>query len=417
VATLALIVSPLVALAPASAIDPPATGQLVNTVALGSTPVTAGLTVHLYLGASPDPDAVSDSNGDFTFSGIPDGTYPATVYGTPSVGSAYYLSEGFNLTFASGAPLGALTMTRAQTISGTVTSGGIPLDNIMVNADSGLHSYSSTTDVNGDYLIPVAFGEEYAVSTYAFPFLDESWDDHHGCGCEFDPVASGSLGAASVTGIDFDLIDLSVAVIFDIYTSFDNSTIGNDYGGVTVHLYRKVSGSWVSVDSGDTDVNGLAPWLFGPSGGDYRVRFSDGTRWLAVQNYEDDTSPGSIPLVNECFVDFPGTADRDFLLYNFTLDELTGAGRCGNPAVPSGGSTTKHPTSRAAAVISTTPTPTPSPSHTQRPRRDPREEPTPTPSPGPVLSTTFDPWGLSWIFVVLLLVAGITVVVVRRRMR
>jgi hypothetical protein len=310
-------------------------------------------------------------------------------------------------------------MTRAQTISGTVTSGGTPLSGIAVVATpDGFFPYFGFTDSNGDYLIAVAFGLDYEVFTAAFPtYIDESWDNHHGCGCDFDPVPSGSLGDAPVSNIDFDLLDAAVAVTFDVYTSFDDSVIGNDYADVTVHLYRRVAGVWVVVESSVTQAFGLA-LLFGPSGGDYRLRFSDGSRWLAIQDYEDNTSPGSIPLTDECFVDFPGASDGDYFEYNFTLDELTGAGRCGNPVGSSGGTTTKHGTARAAVAFTTpTPTPTPSPTHTQRPSQRTTDEPTPTPTARPevVDEASGFPWWLVAIVIALLAILGFIVFMIRRR--
>jgi hypothetical protein len=386
---------------------------------------------------------VDSSTGEFEVPGVDvDGTYTVaffmpdeapyldSVLGGQLLGPAidFDTVETFTVVAEEDYHSVSMTIPAAQLIQGVVSYQPPAPDPLVLVEGAAVLAFSedytyaamAETDVNGEYTLKVAPGLSYEVFVSAgSPYLDQYWDGHIGCGCDYDPVTVGAISDPPTTGIDFHLLTEDDVVTFDVYTSlFD----GNDFEDVTVHLYQQVAGVWTEVATSDTDSDGLT-LLYGLEDNDYRVKFSDGTTWLPIVDVQDANAPGALPLGSQCYYDFEGAELGDEYVYDFHLNEGATVGVCGNASAPSGGggSSGGHHSGGSDTESTSTPTPTPTPTATTEPdddgdggsvpgrsTDDATDEPTTPPADFP--------WG-GWLIVVVVVIAvcGVGFVILRRR--
>jgi hypothetical protein len=291
---------------------------------------------------------------------------------------------------------------------------------IVVIAEDFSYFAIGETDVDGAYSVKVAPGLSYEViADGGPPYLPQAWEQDINCGCDYDPVTVGNAGDPPTTGIDFHLYTEADTVVFDLYTSLFN---GNDFEGVTVHVYQQVAGVWTETMASDTDPYGRM-LLYGLDVDEYRVSFTDGTTALPIVDVEDTNNPGALPLDSTCYFEFDAEIG-DYYEYDFHLNQTATAGVCGNPAAPpsSGGGSSVHHSSGGTTTGSTsTPTPTPTPTATTDPGDDGDGGSVPGRSTDdaaetPDVSAPGFPWlGILIVVIIVLCVGGTGFVILRRR--
>lgn len=367
------------------------------------------------------------------FDGPDDSPYLDAFYrGTPSDA----LGSDFQGSAEQDYALGAFDLETAEYITGTVTTAtGTPIAGATVTALSLVFYdvYTAVSAADGTYSIKVQGDSSvipfnvYEVSAEAAGYIDQWYlNDNGGCGCNIVPVIVGTMSPMPWSDIDFALFPTGT-IIFDTYDGYfdDAATTYEEYEGVTTHVYKKVTGGWQEVTSVTSDVYGHA--VAGASGaGDYRVRFSEGSRWLKVDEFARDGGSFAAPDGDRCFVDLAGLQMSDHVELEFELDEQTAAGVCaGEPAIIPATTPTKGSKPFIARVLAgTTVAPTPSASPSASPSA------APSPEPEPSASATAEPEidqeetaaqpDLGWVWVLIaivlaLLLAGGAVVILRRR--
>lgn len=300
------------------------------------------------------------------------------------------------------------------TISGLVSLGATAVSGADVSAESTWSDfYSTTSAVDGTYTLQVPAGYDFTVEA-----------TKSGLVRGIIPVVS--VGNAPSTAVN--LVMHYATFLFDIYEKTGPTSMVPT-STVTVHLYRQLTGGWQEVASGAASTVQLWTNL----SGNYRLRFSEGSDWLAVSDYEwqddhdsSDAGAHTAPAAAVCVVDFtPADAGAEYL-GGMAVDPASSV-ECGaEPAVVAPpvtpGSTGTGKTRTTSTTTSTTeevaPTATPTPTPSATASDEPDEQPSATPTAAPV--ATSSGIDLGWLFwlagvILLLVLAGGVFWIVRRR--
>ena len=365
----------------------------------------------------------STTDGDFTIPAVWEGgDYTLGVYLDPRATAPYrdgFLgltaepSTGVAIGFALDETGVSVALRPAALIQGTVTTfdGTQPLAGIDLtaeDADAPSEDFYGQTDADGRYTLRVAPGESYAIyaDDPAGRFRSEVYDDKDPCGCGGAPdYVTPALGTPETA--DFDLsLSLAGAAGIDVIAP---------YPGLTVHVYRKVTGGWLPVATGTTDGVGYYEVVI-PRAGEYRLRFSDGGTWIGFRGADGAlaSAPAGTSFGPGCFLD-TGVIDLSAALLGYAHIAFVDFADppstvCGpEPAIAggSGGAGTRAPRpsagASAAADLSSTPTPTPTSTATPRPSATPTPSATPAPEPTPASAP--DLWWVLWVLLAIVVVA------------
>ena len=353
-----------------------------------------------------------DVNGFFEAPGIAvDGDYSVWLdYPTGFVDSFLDGSTGVpsNIFYANAEEdYSGLEAVASTTLSGTVRLGASAFAGVTVDGfASGGANYTTTTDVNGHYSMVVPAGDIYDLVASKTGYLHEF-------------LSNVVVGYAPLTAVDFSMN----AFAFEVDTA-QAAAPASPYVGAQVHLYKKVSGGWqeVAVDAANNYADFTRTQI-----GDYRLRFSEGANWLAVDQFQwtnmnntAETSGASFtdPNPDVCYLDF-STSGRGYYIVHTTVLVSSTVTCAAEPAVvtppstPSG--TKKHGTPAtpdADEAETATPTPTPEPTESTAPADEPSASAVPSPTGGGT--------DLGWLWylaggLVLLILASGGVFIFRRR--
>jgi len=222
--------------------------------------------------------ATTDTNGDYTVSGIPAGDYKVWFDTHNTSGS--YVGEYYNDQGASFGDADTITVTDGTTtsgidaqlaaggfISGRVTDGssnGIANVNVNVHDTNGNNIAWSSTDSNGDYTVqgvPAGDSKVQFWPGHGVYYLEEWYNDQ---GSFNDADAVTVTVGNTTTGIDAQLAD--GGVISGRVT--DGSSTGIQH--VQVDIYDS-NNNWITNFSTDSNGDYTSPGL---PGGDYKVWFN-----------------------------------------------------------------------------------------------------------------------------------------------
>lgn len=170
----------------------------VTSGGIGLAGVMVSLTqAPLELGGAAGKSTTTDSNGNYSFSGIPDGTYLIT----PSKAGYSFSPAGITAEVA-GADVGAQDFAAAFTgysVSGKVTNGSTGLAGVTINL-TGAATQTTTSGSDGTYSFTGLFNGSYLVTPGK-------------AGCSFFPESqSFNISGADVTGLDFALAEGALKV-------------------------------------------------------------------------------------------------------------------------------------------------------------------------------------------------------------
>jgi hypothetical protein len=326
-----------------------------------------------------------------------------------------------------GVTVPSMTLADAAVITGHVSSGGVALAGIEVEAENSDDYAYDETDSFGEYTLYVRPGSDYVVYTYGDALHAGMTFDGYDCSCTgYTPVTTSVLTPA--TDIDFDLLyspefDIEGVVAEDVAPAY------LPVEGLAVKLYKlSVGGVWVLHDD-FVSIPGAPNFGFTlTSTGEYRIQFVDaGGRVLMVVDGFTATgfgTPVDLDPAPACYAELGNL--QDYTIVIALIDPATAAGICAAlaaPIPPSGGGgtgTTKKPrgtttTSFVAATPTPTPSATPTSSATPRPSASATPSATPVATDEPPASAP-DLWWLLWVLlgVVVIVVVGGVVYFVRR---
>ena len=370
-----------------------------------------------------------DSNGDFEVPGIGvDGEYSVWLHFPGDMLTGYiddYATDEPYVTFWGDAEedyTNGLYSYAMTTISGTVTAGGQPLAGAEVDGfgqGSGLN-FSAITDASGEYSMAVRVDDIYDLDASKAGYVRQ-----------WEPDITVDYAAVDV---DFELPVFEFSVTPYVLVSPPSTYL--PYPGVDVHLYQQVTGGWQEVDVEDASPEAI---VSGSTEGNYRLRFSDSSGWLAIDNFDwvNHVAPGQSSLgvidpdPNVCFLDLVSSSAGQFEVELALLDSSYGVTCTAEPALvgppaPPSGSTgggsggKKHvgPSPAGAAVTTestSTPAPTPTPSVSDEPTETPTDAPTTAPIPPATGGADFTwLWWVGGLLLVLILCGGAFVIFFRR---
>lgn len=324
-----------------------------------------------------------------------------------------------------------VTLPDATVFTGTVTSSGQPVEGACVSIESGSDpdSYACTsTAADGSFVHKVPVGDTWYLSAFAFGYDFEYWDDVVDLvdATPLDSTAPGLDPAA----YDFDLTGQPTGIFGTVAEANTPSPVA----GVTVHVYRPVSGGYsefttVVTDSSSTNVELLQADL-GSLPSTFRLRFESSTgQWLSLDYYIAGIVSSMPSFVDgpTCFIDVPSLRPGPEYIFVAVYDDtLQAPGTCSAEPAPSSGSTgggtppgkNSHHGQPSVITATPTPTPTPTPTVTPTPSAPPTGAPSSTPTAVPADASTVPDFGwLLWLImvVVVLAVCGAGFVILRRR--
>jgi hypothetical protein len=252
----------------------------------------------------------------------PDGAYtltvpPGTNYIVQCYGPSGWLGQYYNQTSDVHAATPVATWTNAPAtninfnlqqgaqIRGRVQGGGVPLEN--VNVEAGIVTFwegggwlyqgfdSSNTDTNGDYMLTVPPGTNYTIKAYApdgTAWLDQYYSN------TLD-ISQATLVTAltnhPATNIDFNL--QQGAIVSGRVRGAGNPLDGAGVQVGTIIFYPEGGWNWQQTYYGDTDANGDYTVTI-PPGTNYfaQANASQGTTWLS-QFYSNATDAASATVI------------------------------------------------------------------------------------------------------------------------
>lgn len=158
-----------------------------GTVTSGGAGV-AGVVVKLT--GTATKSTTTDSDGNYSFSGVVTGSYTVTPSNSPCIFAPVSTSVKVNGEDVTGVDFLGTCPVSIYSISGKVTSGGDGVATVAVNL-TGTATKSTTTDANGNYRFPALSNGPYTVTPSK-------------SGYTFDPQnRSVTVSGADVTGMDF----------------------------------------------------------------------------------------------------------------------------------------------------------------------------------------------------------------------
>ena len=267
----------------------------------GETPLE-GIRVSAYIwngaGWGPGFSEVTGTDGTYTLSGLPAGTYRASfrdedteAYTSEVYSNAVDLASGQDIVVAAGETVAGIdaALVEASKISGRVTrmDGTTPLEGIYVetyqwNGEYWGYGDSTYTEMDGNYELGGLEAGTYRVrfSDPTATYLSEVYDNV--LGWDWDEGADVVLAAGeSAAGIDAALAEVSK--ISGRVTRMDGTT---PLEGITVDAYGWNGADWEYGASTETDLDGNYE-LGGLDAGTYRVRFYDQTATYLSEIHED----------------------------------------------------------------------------------------------------------------------------------
>jgi hypothetical protein len=454
------VLSLLLALVGVVAIGGPAQAAGSTISGTVTTPaLTAGIPVYLsyqLTGPGPafdltTPITGTDANGDFSFAGVPAGNYLVVVDDGDNWVQfpAFVTADGvtdpspvivdlqpgvaiYGTVKDAEVPFNALPYI---TVAAIGDSGGFPFfDWLSLDVSISLPPFGGIplTGVSGQYRIVVPLDDTYEVAAFDLSdtYDQQAWFHHNFgsgglCGCDlFDPISVPDILSwphAPVTGIDFDLLNMSNWIDVSVYA---NDLNGDPLDQVLIHLDRKTGpATWdLDIDTELTDVDGYAD-VFALGDGDYRLRYSVGGVFKAIDSWYE-SSFGAWPLSDSGFsVELDGllTAGCGCGGYSTYYPELvfplTASGGGGStPGTPRKPHTTFS--SLTAPTPSATPTPTPTPTSSPSPSSSPSGEPSASPEPTIKPEPTGNALtGLWWLWLILAAILALIIVFLVRLVR
>lgn len=204
-------------------------GTITNSVPAG----IAGVLVTTDRGDT----AMTNAAGVYVFWGLPNGTYRVTPILAGYTFTPTYLNVTISGADVSGKNFTGATSATTYGISGTITIGGSPLENVVVTAGTSVAS----TDANGDYaLVGLANATTYTVT----PTLS---------GYTFTPsTRSVTVNGANVTGQDFTAAATGTTYTISGHIETDAAV---DLAGVLVYAGTVTA---VTDSGGDYTLSGLS---------------------------------------------------------------------------------------------------------------------------------------------------------------
>ncbi len=286
----------------------------------------AGITVQVY-DENDDTIAIgsgsTDSNGDYTVTGLPSGDYKVE-FDTSGTG---YSSQWYNdkADFASADPVTVTApnptagidavLEYGGSISGQVTDGSAGIAGITVRVydenDDSITIGSGSTDSNGDYTVTGLPSGVYKVEfdTSGTGYSSEWYNDK----ADFSSADPVTVTAPGLT----DNIDADLEATGSISGQVTDGIAG--IAGITVRAYDSNN---VSIGSDSTDSNGDYTVTGLPSG-DYKVEFDTSGTGYSSQWYNDKadfasadpvtvTAPDDTPNINAVLQTFGDELAADF---------------------------------------------------------------------------------------------------------
>ncbi len=274
---------------------PPATYSISGTITLSGGGALRGVTVTATGGSSSSPSATTDSSGNYTITGLADGTYTLT----PTL-SGYAFTPATASVAVNGADVTGKNFTASlgYSISGTVTlSGGSGLAGVTLSSGTGV---TATTDSSGLYtLSPLPVGV-YTVT----PTLT---------GYTFSPASlSVTIVNANVGGQNFTASTSSAAAARPGPEEATQSTAESTTATYQFGAYSLADGTalWPALTIGSNSAPALASdgtaWV--PSAGDQKVYQIDDNSGSTVTTLSAPAAPQDMVLADTsagprlCFV-------------------------------------------------------------------------------------------------------------------
>ena len=221
--------------------------------------------------------------------------------------------SGVTLTAGENSTGNDVTLVPATVFSGTLTSGGNPIESACVftqdQNDTSVY-WCDETDAAGMFHIKAAVGGDYILATTPYGYIPQFYPD------AIDPTSPkiwSSTPQTTFSGLDFDLAPSPPSIYGYVYT---DSIYGATSDDVTVHLYRQIGSGWGEVGSFELDPSDPGYFFFDSDdvfpddgtlpAGNYRLRFeaADGS-WLPISEFVADGND-TVPSPAACFVDLAG---------------------------------------------------------------------------------------------------------------
>lgn len=263
------------------------TAQISGTVTgSGGTPPLAGIHVWIALWNEIEQDGYicaevyTDENGDYLAAGLEPGTYHVSfsddngVYAHQTYLGAFDVHSGTDIVVPAGTQVPDINVSLdpAANITGTVTDGSTPLENILIGAYYWTGSYwlgagDAYTDADGHYTI-----SGLGAGTYRVQFMD--WNNQY-LAETFDNVASldSGLDLVLATGATISNIDASLTTAASISGTVTDTNAA-PLAGIQVQACLPDGTNWVSIQTAYTDNDGVY-FIGGLTSDTYRVWFSD----------------------------------------------------------------------------------------------------------------------------------------------
>jgi hypothetical protein len=312
-------------------------------------------------------------------------------------------------------------------ITGTVSSGGIPLEDEDIEAtdrtSDDAYYADAPTDVDGMYSMKVPAGDLMQVGEGSdFDYFPQFYHGHNFDPSDYDPVVV--VAGGTTTGIDFDLIPFEGSVVLALIVGTPSDPAVALPG---VHAELDVTdndGTLLQSSKAVTGSSGLAI-VSGSTPGNYTIIFTNAAgQRLAIHSVTYGVNHDPFFTPDTCSV-YVGSLTQDDLEYegigevDIELDsDLTICN--GIPAAPTVPKH-HHPLALSESVPTPTTTPTPTPAPTETPSASPSPSPGPsassTPNPSPASAQGLMPW-LVWLLIILaviIIIGALAFILLRRR--
>lgn len=242
-------------------------GRVVRRAGFFTEPIAK---VTMALSGDATGTTVTDTGGNYTFTGLGNGTYVVApgmaqytftpVSRTVTVNNANVSGQNF---------MGALART-TYSISGTVTSGGSPLKGVKVSL-GGKATGTTTTDTNGNYFFTGLTNGTYSLTASM-------------AGYSFAPVNRAvSVNGANATGLDFS--GTATGSTYSLSGSVRTSGFfSRPLSGVTITLSGTTTGTTTTNSSGNYTLTGLANGTYAVTPSMVGYRFTPVSRTVTVSN-------------------------------------------------------------------------------------------------------------------------------------
>jgi CSLREA domain-containing protein len=178
-------------------------------------------------------NVVTDSNGNYTFTGVKQGNYTIAPLITPSLSGVTFFPPTTNVTVNTSS-LNNINFTVSFTVTGKVSnSSGVGIPNIQVTRKTSNSSVTAITGSNGNYTFTGVRSGSYTIASVVTPSMT---------GISFFPTSTNvSVNTSNLTNINF-------TAFFSVSGHIANSG-GTAIPNVLVRLSTSTSSTSVSTDS------------------------------------------------------------------------------------------------------------------------------------------------------------------------